>query len=198
MTPELFMTQYMTPIYITSNNMVTPITTIPFTHIYEYVVDFCIFTYQFIAIFAETFIFLLKEAISAINKNLTFTEKILLCFCLYNLIASFVNDIDKTYQNKNFQDKLEKMEKYVKIVNKTITIRDNYECSLLEELKPICNQNTKRIQHIENYLSSYKENLDEHRSIINEHQTNEQKIFQKISQLNKELIKMKKELEKYD
>ena len=190
--------QYMTPIYITSTNMVTPITTIQFTHIYEYVVDFCIFTYEFMTIFAQTFIFLVKEAISAIDKNLSFTEKILLCFCLYNLIASFVNNIDKFYQKKNFQDKLEQVEKYVKFVNKTIAIRDNYEYTLLNELKPICNQNTKRIQHIENYLSSYKENLDEHRSIINEHQTNEQKIFQKISQLNKQLIKMKKEFEKYD
>jgi hypothetical protein len=53
------------------------------------------------------------------------------------------------------------------------------------------------MQELEKELSMYKEKVDEQTNIINEHQTTEQKIFQKISQVNKELRKLKKEMEQY-
>jgi DNA repair exonuclease SbcCD ATPase subunit len=121
----------------------------------------------------------------------------LLSLCLYNLIASFVNEIDKMHQNNITQDRLEKIEKYVKFLKKSVTIRDNCETMWSEEINTVRNENCNKMQELEKELSMYKEKVDEQTNIINEHQTNEQKIFQKISQVNKELRKLKKEMEQY-
>jgi hypothetical protein len=204
MNPELFMNQYMTPMYISTSNMITPIAHISLASIhgfagicYNAVVNFNNFAWQTTSVFVYTFVFMVKEAISAVDENLSFAEKILLCVSLYNLIALFVNEIDKMHQNNRMQDKLEKMEKQVKFLKKTVTIREHSTHIWSEEIKAIRNENIAKIEFLEKELSNCKEKLEEQSDIINEHQRNEQKIFQKLSQANKELRKMKKEMENY-
>jgi hypothetical protein len=199
MTPELF-TQYITPMYISTTNAMTPIADISFNQVKEFAglcYDFGTFVWQTIIVFGHTLAFIIKEAVVAVDANLSFTEKMLLSLCLYNFIASFVNEIDKMHQNNITQDRLEKIEKYVKFLKKAVTIRDNCETMWSEEIKTIRNEHSNKMQELEKELSMYKEKVDEQTNIINEHQTNEQKIFQKISQVNKELRKLKKEMEQY-
>jgi hypothetical protein len=199
MTPELF-TQYISPIYISTSNMMTPIADISFNQVQDFAglcYDFGTFVWKTIIVLGHTLAFIIKEAVVAVDANLSFTEKMLLSLCLYNLIASFVNEIDKMHQNNITQDRLEKIEKYVKFLKKSVTIRDNCETMWSEEINTVRNENCNKMQELEKELSMYKEKVDEQTNIINEHQTNEQKIFQKISQVNKELRKLKKEMEQY-
>ena len=76
-------------------------------------------------------------------------------------------------------------------------MRENWELIWAEEIKNIHNETDKKFKDIEKLMSVNKESIDEQTNSINEYQRNEQIIFQKISQLSKELKKMKKEMEKY-
>lgn len=197
MNPELLLNHYIAPVYINTANMVVPIANIAFDSLYNSVVDFAAFAWQTITIIVCTFDFIIKEAIIALNTNLSFTEKILLSLCLYNLIASFVNEIDKMNQNNTTQDKLEKVEKYVNCIYSSEELL-TWQNTLVKEIKRFRDQHYNKINELEKVLSLYKEKLDEQTNIVNEHQTNEQKIFWKVSQVNKELRKIKKEIEQYE
>ena len=197
MNSELFMTQYMTPIYISATNMVTPIAIVSFDTLYTNVVEFATFAWQTIAVFAYTFAFIAKEAIIAINNNLSYTEKMLLAFCLYNFISQSVSEIGSIDKQLKLQEKFETTEKQMNYLRTSERMRENWEQMWAEEIRNMHNENDKKFKDIEKEMSMYKEALDEQTNIINEHQRNEQIIFQKMAQLSKELRKMKKEMEKY-
>jgi hypothetical protein len=197
MTPELFMTQYMTPIYISTTNMVAPITNIALVTAYENVVEFAAFAWQTISVFVYTFAFITKEAITAINNNLTFTEKMLLALCLYNFVSQSLSEIGSIDKELKVQEKFETTEKQMNSLRTSERMRENWEQLWVEEIRNMHNENNKKFKDNEKEMSMYKEALDEQTNIINEHQQNEQIIFQKMAQLSKELRKMKKELEKY-
>ena len=194
MNPELFMTQYMTPIYISATNMIAPITIVS---VYENVVEFANFAWQFITVFVYTFAFIANEAIVAINNNLSFTEKMLLALCLYNFINQTVSEIGSIDKQLKVQEKFKTTEKQMNSLRTSERMRENWEQMWAEEIRNMHNENNKKFKDNEKAMSMYKEALDEQTNIINEHQRNEQIIFQKMAQMNKELRKMKKELERY-
>ena len=159
MNSELFMK---TPVYISTTNMVAPIVNITFVPLYTNVVDLATFIWQIVSVFIHTFTFIAKESIVAIETNLSFAEKLLLCLCLYNLIASFVHDIDKLNENQKVQEKLErleKMEKDVKFLKKSVIIRDSCESMWSEEIQNIRKEQADTIKEIERELSLCKETL---------------------------------------
>jgi hypothetical protein len=197
MNPELFMNQYMTPIYISTTNMVAPIANIPLVSLYENVVEFATFAWQTIAIIAYTFAFIAKEALIALNNYLSFTEKILLALCIYNFISQLVLEFGSIDKQLKLQEKFETTEKQMNCLRTSERMRENWEQMWAEEIRNMHNENDKKFKDIEKEMSMYKEALDEQTNIINEHQQNEQIIFQKMAQLSKELKKMKKEMEKY-
>jgi hypothetical protein len=197
MNPELFMNQYMTPIYISTTNMVAPIANIPLVSLYENVVEFATFAWQTIAIIAYTFAFIAKEALIALNNYLSFTEKILLALCIYNFISQLVLEFGSIDKQLKLQEKFETTEKQMNCLRTSESMRENWEQMWAEEIRNMHNENDKKFKDIEKEMSMYKEALDEQTNIINEHQQNEQIIFQKMAQLSKELKKMKKEMEKY-
>ncbi len=156
---ELFMN---TPAYISTTNMVVPIANMTFIPLYTNVVNLTTFAWQFVSVFTHTFTFIAKEAIVAVETNLSFAEKMLLCLCLYNLIASFVHDIDKLNENQRVQEKLErleKMEKDVKFLKKSVIIRDSCEGMWAEEIQNIRKEQANTIKAIERELSLCKETL---------------------------------------
>jgi hypothetical protein len=197
MNPELFMTQFMTPMYISTTNVVAPIANITTDLFYNNVVDFGTFAWETIGVFVYTFAFIMKEAITAINNNLSFTEKILLALCLYNFISQSVSEIVLIDKELKLKAKLETTEKQLSYLKSSEKMREISEHTWAEEIRNIRDENAKQIKDFEKDMSIYREKIDEQTNIINEHQQNEQKIFQKMAQLSKELRKMKKELEKY-
>lgn len=169
MNTELFMNQYTTSTYISTTNMVVPVANITLTALYNNVIDRTTFVLQIIYIAAHTFVFIIKEAIVSIETNFSFTEKLLLCLCLYNLFASFVNYIDKLNENQKVQEnfeKLKKMEYEVKILKKSIIIRDSFERIWSKEIKNIQNEQIKTIKNIEKDLGLYKEKFTDEQHVL--------------------------------
>jgi hypothetical protein len=197
MNSELFMTQYMTPIYISTTNMVMPIANITTDVFYTNVVEFATFAWQTATIIIYTFAFVVKEALIALNNNLSFTEKILLVLCIYNFISQLVLEFGSIDKQLKLQDKLETTEKHLIYLKSSEKMRENWEQMWAEEIRNMHNENDTKFKNIEKEMSIYKEALDDQTNIINEHQRNEQIIFQKMAQLSKELRKIRKEMEKY-
>lgn len=179
MNPELLLNHNTSPVYISTTNMMVPLSNITVKICYDYVVDFTSFAWQFVSIMAQTFALIMKEAIVAVDKNLTFVEKMLLCLCLYNLIASFVNDIDKLNENQRIQEKLEKiekMEKDIKFLKKSVIIRDSCESMWSEEIQNIRKEQADTIKEIERELSLCKETLfTDENNIVNRLRPRKQK-----------------------
>lgn len=197
MNPELLLNQYITPMYISTTNMVVPIANIAQNTLYENVVEFATFAWQAISVFVYTFSFITKEAIIAINNNLSSTEKILLVLCLYNFISQSVSEIGTIDKQLKIEEKFESTEKQLNYLRTSERMRENWEQMWAEEIRNMHNENDKKFKDIEKLMSMYKGAIDEQTNNVNESQRNEQIIFQKMAQLSKELRKMKKEMEKY-
>lgn len=125
------------PPYIASTNMVVPIANIT----------------------VMPFLYMAKEAILAVESNLTFVEKILLCLCLYNLIMLFVSEIDALHERQRTQERLERIEKDVAYIKKTNLIRDHCEYMWSEEIKQVRIEQAKIIREIEQELNYCKEKM---------------------------------------
>jgi len=197
MNSELFINQYITPIYVSATNMVVPIANIEFDTIYYNVVEFSALAWQTISVFVYTFAFIMKEVFVTIENNLSSTEKILLALCFYNFISLVVSESSSTYKLVKLKEQIESTEKQMNYLRTSERMRENYEQILAEDIRNIHSKNDKTIKDIEKFLSIYKETLEEQTNIVNENQRNEQIIFQKMTQLSKEIKKMKKEMEKY-
>lgn len=193
MNPELLLNHYIAPVYISTTNMVVPLS---FNSFYNNVVEFGTYAWQAFAIFAHTISFIAKESFVAVNENLSFTEKILLILCLYNFIAFSASEIGSLNEQQKLQEKLAVTEKEINSLKKIVIVRDSCEHMWSEEIQQMRKENDNRVSYFEKELNNYKEIIDEQCIIINEHQRNEQIIFQKMAQLSKELRKMKKEMDK--
>lgn len=193
MNPELLLNHYIAPVYISTTNMVVPITNLTLNSIYDIVVEFATFAWQTLAVFVHTFAFIVKEAFIVINENLSSTEKIVLAVCVYNFIAQIISESSSADKHLQLQEKFESTDKQLNYLRTSERMRENWEQMWAEEIRNMHNENDKKFKEIEKYMSV----LDEQTNNINEHQRNEQIIFQKIAQLSKELRKMKKEMEKY-
>ena len=196
MNPELLLNHTIsTPIYISPTTMVVPAENLLLNSFNEIVVEFASFAWQTLAIFSQTIAFITRETFVAVNENLSFTEKIIIIFCLYNFIAIAVSEIGSMSKQQELQEKLERTEKQLNYLKKSEKLREN--CDLMfqmwtEEIKNMYNEQNKKINNIEKITSVLNEQTDN-----TDHHRNEQIIFKKISQLNKELIKIKKEIGKY-
>lgn len=197
MNPELLLNQYITPMYISTTNMVVPIANITLNSFYENVVEFATFAWQTISVIVYTFAFIVKEAFIAINNNLSSTEKILLVMCLYNFIAQIVSESSSIDKQVKIEEKFESTEKQMNYLRTSERMRENWEQMWAEEIRNMHNENDKKFKDIEKLMSTYKGAIDEQTNSVNENQRNEQIIFQKMAQLSKEFKKMKKEMEKY-
>lgn len=197
MNSELLLNQYIAPVYISTTNMVVPIANISFDYLYANVIEFATTIWQIGSVIVYTFAFIAKEALTALNNNLSITEKILLTLCFYNFINQAVFKFTYNENQTNLQKEFVLIQKQTNSLKISDKMRENWELIWAEEIKNIHNETDKKFKDIEKLMSVNKESIDEQTNSINEYQRNEQIIFQKISQLSKELKKMKKEMEKY-
>lgn len=124
MNQEFNLYDYFEPVYINSSNEVFPL-------INDVLSSLCDTMLAFIVIVFQTGTFILKEAITHIDTNLSLTEKLILCFCLYNLILIYVLDIDRFYENKEIQTKMERI--LTQYANLDMRLNDLEEIILLKD-----------------------------------------------------------------
>lgn len=192
------LTRNITTFYISATNTVVPVANITLNLFYNYIVEFVDYAWQTFVIFAHTFVFIENEVFRIIHTYLTFTEKILLVLCFCNFIAFFVSGIETLIQEIKFKHKIEEMEKQISYLKKSEKMRETCEQLQIEEIRNMINENDKINKDNKKIINQYKKDQDEQTKNINEYQENEQIIFRKIAQLNKDLRKIKKEIIKYN
>lgn len=126
------------PMYIDNMNTIIPFPIVDvFTSFNNIVLSLFVIAMESLNIIYHTASFIITEAIAFVDTNLSFTEKILLCFCLYNLILLFitdiiyVNDMQKMQftidQLQKRQDQLEKQEQLNKVYEHVSDLADRVD-----------------------------------------------------------------------
>lgn len=163
MNPELFLNPYIAPVYVTATNMITPLATISFNQMAEQFTSFIANVIYVLSIIAETLIFIAKEALSALNENLTFAEKVLLGFCLYNCIVLFLleNKYNEQKQYKEIMETLKTYDKNLTYLKKSERMREDWDQVWSEEIRNMHNENIKKFKEIEKQIRKMKKEIDE-------------------------------------
>jgi hypothetical protein len=190
MNPELLFNQYITPVYITTTNMVTPIANINFGYLYTNVVEFATTIWQICVVVVCTFVFIAKEACVAINDNLTTTEKILTTLCLYNFITYLISYSSSNDKQSKVQETFNSIEKQLDYLKTSDKMRDNWEHLWLQEIRNMHNENNTKFKDIETVLNSQKR-------VVDAQTKNEKEILKSVTELSKEIKRIKNELNKY-
>lgn len=188
MNPELLLNQYIMPIYISATNTVVPLVVDPY---FNHVVEFAAFAWKIIAIFAHTVAFIAKEALTSLDKNFTFTEIFLAIICLYNFTSLIVLDIDSVNAQQTLQEKIKQTEKELRYLKTSQEMCDNLEEMWAKEIKNMYTEQTKKFNDIEMVLKNHKEYLD--KNCISEKTTTKL-----ISEMSKDLKKLKRDLKEYE
>ena len=116
--PEFYLYE---PIYVDPlNNVFIPFVNDMFTSLYNIVVSFYVILFETSNIIYHTSLFIINEAITFVNIHLSFTEKILVCFCLYNLILLFITDIIYFNDNQQMQSKINRLESEMEELQKQV------------------------------------------------------------------------------
>ncbi len=159
-----FDNQTFTSFYMMNSDITLPIADFTFMSFYNIIVDFAAVVYNILSIFIHTFIFIAKEAIQSINTQLSFTEKILLCICLYNFIALSISEICMIHKNQEIQEiqeKLEFAEKELVYLKKAEKMRENWE-QMAHEFRNINAYYNKKIIEMEKQMNKMKKNIDKY------------------------------------
>lgn len=189
MNPEL-LNQYITPMYITTTNMLVPIADINFGSPYDIVVEMATTIWQIGSVIVCTFAFIVKEACVAINDKLTTTEKILTTLCLYNFITYLISYSGSKDKQLKLQEKFDSIEKQTSSLRTSERMRDNWEQLWVEEIRNMHNENNKKFNDIETVLNSQKR-------VVDAQTKNEKEILKSVTELSKEIKRIKNELNKY-
>jgi len=190
MNPELLFNQYITPVYITTTNMVTPIANINFSSPYDILVEMATTIWQICSVVVCTFVFIVKEACVAINDKLTTTEKILTTLCLYNFITYLISYSGSNDKQLKLQEKFDSIEKQISSLRTSERMRDNWEQLWVEEIRNMYNENDKKFKDIETVLNSQKR-------VVDAQTKNEKEILKSVTEISKDIKRIKNELNKY-
>lgn len=181
------------PIYI-SYNMILPISNITIDTIdanmtltdcvYTDILKFCDYLCQMVYIFVYVFVIIIKETFIAINDNVSLIEKILIVISLYNFISIADNELKNEYKFETTNQQIN----YLKISEEMWT----------EEITSRQNEYNTNIQELQTELTLCRQRMDSQKKRLSDQKTKEQLMIKNITDLNKEVKKVKKELTKYD
>lgn len=126
---ELIMNSYISPVYVSATNMVTPISTITFDKLYTNALVFM----NVLQIGIQTTFFMMKEGVAELITNLT-PEKIVYILVVYNLfmLMTIDNHNKKITEQKEIIKSLEKNVIYLK---KTERMREDLEEMWVQDVK---------------------------------------------------------------
>jgi len=179
MNPELILNPYITPIYVTATNTVIPLATISFNSIYNDVAEFMTYTFEVLSVITATFMFIAKEALIAINNNLSIVEKFLLGLCVFNFITLILieNTYSESKQHKETREILEAHEINLHQIRKQERMREDWEQLWAEEIKIYHKEMTKKMEE-------YQRNMEEYE--------------RKFKTMENKIKKMKKDMDEYN
>jgi hypothetical protein len=143
----------MTPVYISANNMVTPLATISFDKLYTSALVFANFVVNIIQIGIQTAVFIMKEGFTEFFENLTI-EKIVYILVMYNvlILTAIDNQGRKIAEQK---EQIEYLNKNILYLKKTEGMREELEESWIQET-------TNKIRVMENKIKKMDKEIKQY------------------------------------
>lgn len=151
----------MHPIYISADNMVTPLTTISFEKLYTSALVFANFVVNNIQIGIQTAIFIMKEGFAELFSTLT-VEKIAESLFIYNvlILTAYICSIGYAINNQRRKlveqkKQIESLEKNILYLKETERMREDLEESWIQET-------TKKIRFMENKIKKMDKEIKQY------------------------------------
>ena len=144
---ELIMNPYISPVYISATNMLTPLATITFDRIYTIALVYGNLMLDALQIFIQTASFIMKEGITEFFSNFTI-EKIIYILVIYNLfmMAAIDNQRRKfTEQNKENVS----LKKKINYLIKSERMREELDELCLQDVKEFHQETRNKITTLE-------------------------------------------------
>ena len=163
---ELIMNSYITPVYVSAANMITPIATIKLETLYENAVIFV----NILQIGIETAAFIVKQGIvaafdnastinvSSIWTNLTL-DKIVYILIVYNLFMLMtIDNLNKRASEQ--KEKITSLEKNVIYLKKTEGMREDLEQMWIQDVRAYHADTTKKLISINNKMKKLEKQYE--------------------------------------
>jgi len=157
---ELIMNPYISPVYISATNIVTPVATITFDRFYTSALVLCNLVLTTLKIFTQTTGFMIKEGLTEFFAILTI-EKIVYILVIYNIFMMLVIDNER----RNFAEQKEVVEALNKEVNyfkKSERIREDLDELWLQDVKKYHKETNNKVATMEKKIKKLEKVLKEH------------------------------------
>jgi len=157
---ELIMNPYISPVYISATNIVTPVATITFDRFYTSALVFGNLVLTTLQIFTQTAGFIMKEGLTEFFAILT-VEKIVYILVIYNIFMMLVIDNER----RNFAEQKEVVEALNKEVNyfkKSERIREDLDELWLQDVKKYHKETSNKVATMEKKIKKLEKVLKEH------------------------------------
>jgi hypothetical protein len=160
---ELIINPYITPVYTSATNIVSPISTIKLEDLYEAFLTFI----NILQIGLETLWFIMKEGITEILANITNTtniKKFIYIICIYNLFMLFFidNQRKKFIEQKKQMYQLEKQVDYLNSVAEKMDkdVEEEWIEEIEEIIKNYNKETNKKINMIKRKIKKIEDELN--------------------------------------
>ena len=159
---QLLSTPYSSPIYISSTNMITPITMISINTIYNNLIKAFDIAMNILQIIIKTSLFILSEASKEILKidwDSHFTiQNIVFIIGVYNLIMLIVIDNQRKKMNDQ-KIQIESLEKYVNYLKKVDKMRDDDQNRLVQTFTQNYDEVNKKMTLIDKKIKKIEKDI---------------------------------------
>lgn len=148
------------PVFISANNMVTPIATITFDSLYTSALVFGNFIVNILQIVIQTAGFMMKEGFTEFFANLTI-EKIVYILVIYNLLI--LTAIDKQRRKNREQNELvESLEKQINYLKKSERMREELDELWLQDIRRYHQETNNKINAMEKKIKKFEKDLKQY------------------------------------
>lgn len=148
------------PVFISANNMVTPIATITFDSLYTSALVFGNFIVNILQIVIQTAGFMMKEGFTEFFTNLTI-EKIVYILVIYNLLI--LTAIDKQRRKNREQNELvESLEKQINYLKKSERMREELDELWLQDIRRYHQETNNKINAMEKKIKKFEKDLKQY------------------------------------
>jgi len=154
---ELIMNPYISPVYISATNMLTPLATITFDRIYTIALVYGNLMLAALQIFIQTAGFIMKEGITEFFSNFTI-EKIVYILVIYNLLMMAAIDNQRrkfTEQNKEN----ESLKKEINYLKKSERMREDLDELWFQDVKKYHEETSNKIATLEKKIKKMNKEI---------------------------------------
>lgn len=157
---ELIMNHYISPVYISAANMMTPVATITFDRIYTSAMVYGNLILNALEIFIKTAGFIMKEGMAEFFANLTI-EKIVYILAIYNLFMMLIID-NQRRQSTQQKKQIETLNKKVNYLKKTERIREDLDEIWLQDIKKNHQETSYKVETMEKKIKKLEKELKQY------------------------------------